>query len=230
MIARNYRRFPEALLYQLELALGDVAETIQAIRVKGGAAWANLVHRYYNAPQDVRGMVPVPEWLRELKKRARALAVRVKSNCLNLTGEKHQVAAPRSYHNVFAMLDAMIIERGGRDNYARPDLCGHTLADIGRYQQCCHIGWNPFVGPFDYSFTYSLEGRFTSEIDESSMPDAVKELPGMTHLVWIAAYGGGIRTLDDLAELTVDELADIAGIDSEQAYTIVKAARAHWFN
>ncbi len=94
MIARNYRRFPEALLYQLELALGDVADTIQAIRVKGGAAWANLVQRFYNAPADVRGVVPVPQWMRELKKRARALAVDVKNRCLDLKAEKHQVDPP----------------------------------------------------------------------------------------------------------------------------------------
>lgn len=157
MIARNYRRFPEALLYQLELALGDVADTIQAIRVKGGAIWANLVHRYYNAAQDVRGVVPVPAWLRELKKRARTLAAEVKNRCLDLNEKKHQV--------------------------------------------------------------------------EPTAPGAggIADLDAMTATVWGRLFDAGIHELDDLAELCVDELVELVTISNDEAYNIIKQARAHWF-
>lgn len=95
MIARNYRTYPEALLYQMELALGNVADTFEAIRVRGGAAWSNLVRRYQNAAKDMRGVMPVPGWLRELKQRAKALAVDVKTRCLTLAEEKHQINLPK---------------------------------------------------------------------------------------------------------------------------------------
>ncbi|MDP2818320.1 MAG: hypothetical protein Q8O29_08575 [Polaromonas sp.] len=73
MIARNYRRYPEAMLYQFELALDSAVATIQAIRTKGGAAWRNLVHRYYAAHADIRGVTPVPKWVRDMKARATEL-------------------------------------------------------------------------------------------------------------------------------------------------------------
>ena len=38
-----------------------------------------------------------------------------------------------------------------------------------------------------------------------------------------------IRTRDDLADLAVDELVEIAGIDEERARALITVARAHWF-
>lgn len=39
----------------------------------------------------------------------------------------------------------------------------------------------------------------------------------------------GIRTRDDLADLAVDELSELTGIDDDRARTVILAARAHWF-
>ncbi len=39
----------------------------------------------------------------------------------------------------------------------------------------------------------------------------------------------GIKTRDDLADLAVDELAEMTGIDEEQAKHLIVTARAHWF-
>jgi len=39
----------------------------------------------------------------------------------------------------------------------------------------------------------------------------------------------GINTQDDLADLATDELAEMAGIDTEQAAAFIMAARARWF-
>jgi N utilization substance protein A len=41
---------------------------------------------------------------------------------------------------------------------------------------------------------------------------------------------GGIHTRDDLADLAVDELTEMTGIDDAQAKTLIMQARAHWFN
>lgn len=82
MIAKNYRHHPEALLLQLELALDATVATMQALRVKGGAVWANIVHSFTNAPADVRGTITTPAWLAVQQQAAQALAAMVKAACL----------------------------------------------------------------------------------------------------------------------------------------------------
>jgi N utilization substance protein A len=39
----------------------------------------------------------------------------------------------------------------------------------------------------------------------------------------------GIHTTDDLAELAVDELTEMTGLDEEHAKQLIMAARAPWF-
>jgi transcription termination/antitermination protein NusA len=39
----------------------------------------------------------------------------------------------------------------------------------------------------------------------------------------------GIKTRDDLADLAVDELSEMTGMDAELAKKLIMAARAHWF-
>jgi len=38
-----------------------------------------------------------------------------------------------------------------------------------------------------------------------------------------------VRTRDDLADLAVDELSEMTGMDAERAKKLILAARAHWF-
>jgi N utilization substance protein A len=40
---------------------------------------------------------------------------------------------------------------------------------------------------------------------------------------------GGIHTRDDLADLAVDELTELTGIDDERARALIMKAREHWF-
>ncbi|MCW5634102.1 MAG: transcription termination/antitermination protein NusA [Rubrivivax sp.] len=40
---------------------------------------------------------------------------------------------------------------------------------------------------------------------------------------------GGIHTRDDLADLAVDELTELTGIDEERAKAVIMKAREHWF-
>ena len=40
---------------------------------------------------------------------------------------------------------------------------------------------------------------------------------------------GGIKTRDDLADLAVDDLVEISGIDVERAKALIMKAREHWF-
>ena len=39
----------------------------------------------------------------------------------------------------------------------------------------------------------------------------------------------GVKTRDDLADLAVDELSEMTGMDAERAKKLIMAARAHWF-
>jgi N utilization substance protein A len=41
--------------------------------------------------------------------------------------------------------------------------------------------------------------------------------------------GMGIRTMEDLAEQSVDDLLDIEGMEEERAGQLIMAARAPWF-
>ena len=57
-------------------------------------------------------------------------------------------------------------------------------------------------------------------------------LEGLSSAVFSKLLGAKIKTLDDLAELSGDELLDITGKDAlslEDANKVIMAARAHWF-
>ena len=41
---------------------------------------------------------------------------------------------------------------------------------------------------------------------------------------------GGVHNRDDLADLAVDELMEMSGLDEERAKNLITKARAHWFD
>ncbi len=55
------------------------------------------------------------------------------------------------------------------------------------------------------------------------------EVEGMTPALVAKLAENDVVTLDDLAELATDELAEITGLDEEQASDMIMRARAHWF-
>jgi N utilization substance protein A len=55
------------------------------------------------------------------------------------------------------------------------------------------------------------------------------ELDGMDNELAAKLAANNLRTRDDLAELAVDELTEMTGVDEERAKTLIMAARAHWF-
>lgn len=54
-------------------------------------------------------------------------------------------------------------------------------------------------------------------------------LAGMTKELAAKLAGQNVKTRDDLADLAVDELAELTGMDEEQAKQLIVTARAHWF-
>ncbi|WP_269532692.1 transcription termination factor NusA [Chitinimonas sp. BJYL2] len=63
---------------------------------------------------------------------------------------------------------------------------------------------------------------------ESDM-EALQNLDGITPEIARALATNGIATRDDLAELAVDELVEMTGMDSDAAKQLIMTARAHWF-
>jgi N utilization substance protein A len=59
-------------------------------------------------------------------------------------------------------------------------------------------------------------------------PEMLK-LEGMDTQLAAKLVEGGIKRRDDLADLAVDELAELTKLDEERAKKLIMAARAHWF-
>ncbi|MFO1372518.1 MAG: transcription termination factor NusA [Candidatus Competibacteraceae bacterium] len=55
-------------------------------------------------------------------------------------------------------------------------------------------------------------------------------MEGMDEQLAFTLAGRGITTMDDLAELSVDDLTEIAGLDERRAAQLIMTARAPWFS
>ena len=73
----------------------------------------------------------------------------------------------------------------------------------------------------------------TMEIAQEERVDEVsqdlRDLEGLTHEMMAKLADGGVHTRDDLADLAVDELTDMTGIDEAGARALILKAREHWF-
>ena len=72
------------------------------------------------------------------------------------------------------------------------------------------------------------EAIATEEKLESVSEDLIG-LEGMTKELAAKLAEHDVKTRDDLAELAVDELTEMTGIDEERAKELILKARAHWF-
>jgi N utilization substance protein A len=57
----------------------------------------------------------------------------------------------------------------------------------------------------------------------------LRDLDGLSSELIGKLSDGGVHTRDELADLAVDELVEITGIDDEQAKALIMKAREHWF-
>ena len=65
---------------------------------------------------------------------------------------------------------------------------------------------------------------------ESTMPaDDLLQVTGMNPDLALALASRGVRTREELAEQSVDDLADIDGLDEAGAGALIMKAREHWF-
>ena len=66
-------------------------------------------------------------------------------------------------------------------------------------------------------------------LDQSMPADDLLLLEGMSPDLALALARRGVRTREDLAEQSVDDLSDIEGLAAEEAGRLIMKARAHWF-
>jgi transcription termination/antitermination protein NusA len=74
-----------------------------------------------------------------------------------------------------------------------------------------------------------LTEAIVDEEQLENVADDLLNLDGMDKALAAKLARGNIRTRDDLADLAVDELVELSGIDDERAKNLITTARAHWF-
>jgi N utilization substance protein A len=74
-----------------------------------------------------------------------------------------------------------------------------------------------------------LTEAIVTEEQLDKVADDLLGLEGMEKSLAATLAQQGIRTRDDLADLAVDELVEMAGIEEERAKALISVARAHWF-
>ena len=82
------------------------------------------------------------------------------------------------------------------------------------------------------AFLEAKDAEFENRRIEIGVSDQIAEIGTFTPAMLVALGEGGIKSLDDLADLASDELIEILGadaMDEETANAVIMAARAHWF-
>jgi len=94
------------------------------------------------------------------------------------------------------------------------------------------------IDAFDENIVNELRSRarnallvqaIASEESLDGVDPELLRLEGMDSQLAAKLAKGGIKARDDLADLAVDELAELTGLDEERAKKLIMAARAHWF-
>ncbi|TSE27435.1 Transcription termination/antitermination protein NusA [Tepidimonas sediminis] len=95
------------------------------------------------------------------------------------------------------------------------------------------------IEAFDEDTVNELRARakdalLTMEIAKEESVEEVSQdlrsLEGLTTDLIAKLAEAGVHTLDDLADLSVDELVEITGQEREEATALIMKARAHWFS
>ncbi len=96
------------------------------------------------------------------------------------------------------------------------------------------------IPEFDAEIVEELRGRardvfltraITAEerLGNARPSEDLLHMDGMDEELAFTLAGSGIATMDNLAELSVDDLNEIAGLDDERAAKLIMTARAPWF-
>lgn len=67
------------------------------------------------------------------------------------------------------------------------------------------------------------------EIDDNEPAEDLLTMEGMDRQFAFILAGRGVATMEDLAELSVDDLTEMTGVDEKRAAELIMTARAPWF-
>lgn len=74
-----------------------------------------------------------------------------------------------------------------------------------------------------------LTEAIASEEEVENVAESLLKMDGMDNETARALAGKGVTTMDDLADLAVDDLVEMTGMNSERAKQLIMTARAPWF-
>ena len=74
-----------------------------------------------------------------------------------------------------------------------------------------------------------LTMEIAKEEDVEAASQDLRDLPGLTPELIAKLAASHVHTLDDLADLAVDELTEITGQSEDEAKSLIMKAREHWF-
>jgi N utilization substance protein A len=97
------------------------------------------------------------------------------------------------------------------------------------------------IAEFDQDIVDELRGRARDVLlthaiaaeerfNDAQPAEDLRRMAGMNEALAFKLARQGIVTMDDLAELSVDDLNEIAGLDDQQAAKLIMTARAPWFS
>jgi N utilization substance protein A len=66
-------------------------------------------------------------------------------------------------------------------------------------------------------------------INQAGIAEDLLSMEGMTTKLALAMAGIGVKSMEDLAEQSIDELMQLDGMEEEKAGQLIMAARAPWF-
>ena len=74
-----------------------------------------------------------------------------------------------------------------------------------------------------------LTEAIVAEEQIGDVADDLLNLDGMDKVLAGKLAVNGVKTRDDLADLAIDEVVEMTGIDADRAKQLITTARAHWF-
>lgn len=74
-----------------------------------------------------------------------------------------------------------------------------------------------------------LTEAIVAEEQLEGVADDMLSLDGMDKSLAAKLATHGVKTRDDLADLAIDELVEMSGVDADRAKQLITTARAHWF-
>ena len=74
-----------------------------------------------------------------------------------------------------------------------------------------------------------LTEAIVAEEQLENVAEDMLSLEGMDKTLAAKLAAHGVKNRDDLADLAIDELVEMTGVDAERAKQLITTARAHWF-